>query len=233
MPTLLQRAVTESVEHLRLRMGWVADEPMSLASRRALIARGEKEWSEGRDVHLGVFLGGRLAGGGGLHRRCGPGALEIGYWTHPAFLRPGVAAAVARLLTHAALEVPGITRMEIHHDKSNSATAGVPRRLGSRFVGEEPDEISAPAEVGIDLTRRRNGSQVVVTADHASRANADEPQLTPSLGRGSRSVGGGCERPQLDDERERTVTVLIVDEGECGATADRVPDDVWVSYAVA
>jgi RimJ/RimL family protein N-acetyltransferase len=82
---------------------------------------------------------GRLAGGCGLHRRGGPNTLEIGYWTHPAFLRLGVARTAARLLTELAFTVPGIERVEIHHDKANQASAGVPRSLGYRPIGEQPD----------------------------------------------------------------------------------------------
>ena len=82
----------------------------------------------------------------------GPDALEIGYWIHTAVLRRGLATAVAALLTDAALSVPEITHVQIHHDKANAASAGVPRRLGYRFVGEEPDGVQAPAEAGIDVT---------------------------------------------------------------------------------
>jgi RimJ/RimL family protein N-acetyltransferase len=56
--------------------------------------------------------------------------LEIGYWIHAGFLRRGLATRVSCLLTDAAFTVAGIERVEIHHDKANVASAGVPRRLG-------------------------------------------------------------------------------------------------------
>src|SRR6185312_15596398 len=122
----LGRAVAESVEHLRPWMAWIAHEPMALDSRREMIAEWEHDWSEGGDVVMGVFVDdGRVAGRCGLHRRIAAGGLEIGYWIHPAFLRRGLATRVARMLTDAAF-VPGITRVEIHHDKANQASAGVP-----------------------------------------------------------------------------------------------------------
>jgi hypothetical protein len=34
------------------------------------------------------------------------------------------------MLTNAAFTVPEITQVEIHHDKANVASAGVPRSLG-------------------------------------------------------------------------------------------------------
>jgi RimJ/RimL family protein N-acetyltransferase len=98
---------------------------------------------------MGLFLEGVVAGGCGLHHRIGLGGLEIGYWTHPAFLRRGIATAAAGLLTEAAFARAEIARVEIHHDKANQASQGIPRKLGFAFVREVPDEVAAPAEVGI------------------------------------------------------------------------------------
>lgn len=56
----------------------------------------------------------------------------------------------AALMTDAAFTVPGIELVEIHHDRANSASAGVPRRLGYTLVSERPDEPEAPAEIGIE-----------------------------------------------------------------------------------
>jgi ribosomal-protein-serine acetyltransferase len=155
----LGQAVADSADHLRPWMGWMADEPQTLEQRRTLIGAWEDEWSKGGDVYLGIFVAGSVAGSSGLHRRRGPDVLEIGYWIHPAFLRRGLATAVAALLTDAALSVPEIKRVEIHHDKANAASAGVPRRLGYSLVGEEPDEVSAPAVAGIDLTWRMEATE--------------------------------------------------------------------------
>jgi len=146
----LERAVAESTDHLRPWMAWIADEPLPIEHRRARIAEWEREWSEGGDVILGVFVEGRVAGGCGLHHRIGAGGLEIGYWVHPAFLRRGLATRVARMLTDAAFALPGITAVEIHHDKANQASAGVPRKLGFRWLGESPDAPEGPGEEGIE-----------------------------------------------------------------------------------
>jgi len=145
----LAQAIAESREHLRLWMPWIAHEPLSLEQRSALIDDWEREWQDGGDVLLGVFLDGSVAGGCGLHHRIGPGGLEIGYWTHPSFLRRGIATSAARLLTNAAFARAEITHVEIHHDKANEASLGIPQKLGFRLVREVPDEVEAPAEVGI------------------------------------------------------------------------------------
>lgn len=151
---ILGRAVDESAKHLRPWMAWASNGPESLATRRTRLRTWEREWLEGGDVVLGVFLDGEVAGGCGLHRRHGPSVLDIGYWLHPAFTGRGLATRLARLLTAAAFKIPGIAHVEIHHDKANAASSRVPRRLAFRFVAEAPDEATAPAEAGVDCTWR-------------------------------------------------------------------------------
>lgn len=150
----LGRAVEESAEHLRPWMPWAAAEPLPLAERQALLARWQHEWEAGGDSVLGAFVDGAVTGSFGLHHRRGAETLEIGYWAHVAHLRQGLATRAVAALTGAAFSVPGITRVEIHHDRANEASAGVPRKLGYRFVGEQPDTPEAPAEVGVDCTWR-------------------------------------------------------------------------------
>jgi ribosomal-protein-serine acetyltransferase len=145
----LAEAVADSVEHLRPWLPWVAHEPLSVAERRALIHSWEQEWLAGGDVVLGVFVDGAVAGGCGLHRRIGPGGLEIGYWTARRFLRQGIATTAAGLLTDAAFSDPAITRVEIHHDQANQASAGVPCKLRFRLARKVVDEIQAPGESGV------------------------------------------------------------------------------------
>jgi ribosomal-protein-serine acetyltransferase len=152
---LLHRAVVESVEHLRPWMDWVSQEPLSVGERRTMLESWERDWQAGGDVGYAILVEPRtVAGGCGLHHRRGPGTLEIGYWTHPSFLRRGIATAAARLLTDAAFAIPGIERVEIHHDRANLRSRGVPEGLGYELVGEAPDRPAAPAEVGIDCTWR-------------------------------------------------------------------------------
>jgi ribosomal-protein-serine acetyltransferase len=148
---VLAAAVTASIEHLRPWMQWIEHEPMAIEDRRMLIAHWHQRWEEASPVPLGIFLDGAVAGGSGYVRRS-EDTLEIGYWVHVDLVRRGVATRAARLLTTAAFTVPGITRVEIHHDKANEASGAVPRRLGFRLAGERPDEPKAPAEVGIDCT---------------------------------------------------------------------------------
>ena len=101
-------------------------------------------------MNFGVFLSGDMVGCLGLHHRVGPGGVEIGYWIHPQWTRRGLARSAARLATSAALALDFITHVQIHHDKANVASAGVPRTLGFEFLGERTEAPKAPAESGIE-----------------------------------------------------------------------------------
>jgi RimJ/RimL family protein N-acetyltransferase len=148
----LTEAITASLEHLRPWMPWAADEPLSAHDRVAFVEQRERDWRGGGDVVLGIFLStGAVIGGCGLHRRRGPGVLEIGYWIHAAHTRLGYATEAVRALTDAAFGVPGIERVEIHHDRANIASREVARAAGYRLDGEQPDEPSAPGDDGVDV----------------------------------------------------------------------------------
>lgn len=150
----LTEAVIESAEHLRPWMAWMVEEPLPPDVRRRRINDWNRDHEQGGDAVLGVFLDGRVVGGCGLHRRLDPDGLEIGYWIHVDFTRRGLATQIATLLTQAALDLPDITHVEIHHDKGNDASAGVPRKLGFELVGEVAREPTAPADIGIECRWR-------------------------------------------------------------------------------
>jgi RimJ/RimL family protein N-acetyltransferase len=144
----LSLAIDESLEHLRPWMPWAASG--SLEERRATLTRWEDEWDVGGELEYGLFLGALAVGSFGLHRRIGPDGLEIGYWMHVAHTRRGYASAATAALTTVAFTLPGITLVEIHHDRANVASEGVPRKLGFTLIGESPKRPpAAPAESGV------------------------------------------------------------------------------------
>ncbi len=149
----LEAAVEESREHLRPWMPW-ANEPSDVASRVAMFRRWEEGRLAGGDVVLGIFLHDQIAGGAGLHRRLGRHGLEIGYWVHAGFTRRRLATRASGLLTDASFTFPEITHVEIHHDRANLASAGVPRTLGYERLGEAPNGKEAPAEEGVEVRWR-------------------------------------------------------------------------------
>jgi RimJ/RimL family protein N-acetyltransferase len=141
-------AIDESLDLLRPWLPWAA--AASLEEQRVTLTRWDQEWQRGGDLVYGLFLGALVVGSFGLHRRIGPDGLEIGYWMHAAHTRRGYASAATATLTTVAFTLPGISLVEIHHDRANVASEGVPRKLGFTLIGESPKRPpAAPAESGI------------------------------------------------------------------------------------
>jgi ribosomal-protein-serine acetyltransferase len=155
----LSAAVAENVEHLRPWMPWVADEPAPIAARRRVPAEWQTAWDAGTDRHMGIFDDGHAIGSIAVMARIGVGAFEIGYWLDHRHTGRGIVTRAARCVTSLALASPGIVRVEIRHDRSNSASAGVPRRLGFTRVDEIAEAVKAPGESGVswiwEMTARR------------------------------------------------------------------------------
>jgi RimJ/RimL family protein N-acetyltransferase len=142
-------AASESLDHLHPWMPWATADGVSVARQRQRLSGPEWGWGPDGDYGYGIFLAdGRMVGALGLHRRVGPGALEIGYWIHVGFTRRGMATASARALTDAGFALRGVRRMEIHCDAANRASAAVPARLGYTMVGSEEHPPQAPGEEG-------------------------------------------------------------------------------------
>ena len=148
----LHEAVRANVEHLRTRMAWIAFEPLGLAARAELVAQWQRAWEAGGDAVYGLWQHGVVVGGAGLHRRLGPGGLEIGYWVDHRFEGQGIATRASRALTDLAFTEPDVDRVEIHHDVTNGASARVPEKLGFTRLADlaAPTRDQAPADTGRD-----------------------------------------------------------------------------------
>lgn len=135
-------------------MPWIESEPLTESDRLAWIEQTTKDWADGGDVILGIFLDGEVVGGSGLHRRRGPDTLEIGYWIHVDHVRRGIASESTVALSTAAFAISGIHAVEIHHDQANLASRGIPAVLGYTLIGETPDSVTSPGEIGVDCCWR-------------------------------------------------------------------------------
>lgn len=158
-------AVGASLEHLRPWMPWATPDAADLRSQLVRVAEADELWESGtgfiyvmiaRDTGppgpdaVGIVGDpeGEFVGTIGLHRRLADDAVEIGYWTVAAKTRRGYATAAARAMTQVALALPGARRVEIHCDEANTASAGVPRKLGYRLDRLEKHDQEAPGERG-------------------------------------------------------------------------------------
>ena len=188
-------AVEESRDHLRPHMPW-ADE--SRAELAAFVAEAVQQWATGRDRNFVIedVASGELLGGCGLHARVGADGLEIGYWLRAGATGRGRVTAAARALTEAALAVDGVTRVEIHCDEANVASAAVPRRLGYRLDRIERDVVSAPGDLGRSMiwvwpTDTVNRSRLPAPPEGGATRDADTGCSLPAPGT-ARSMAYVC-----------------------------------------
>lgn len=126
------RVVEDNVAHLSRYMPWVHRRPKTEDELLELLLTFRGKHDLGQDFTWGVFVrdGGEFVGGCGLHPRCGPGGLEIGYWVRASHVRRGIASTIVRALTRVGFEHLGVRRMEIHVEPTNVASLGVPPGQG-------------------------------------------------------------------------------------------------------
>lgn len=149
----LADAVAASLSHLRPWMPWADQNATRAEFQRERIGDADMAWQLGTDF-LYLVIGPdspEIVGCFGLHRRRGPGVLEMGYWLHARHTGKGYATAAAGALTRAALALPGVHTVEIRCDEANHASAAVPRRLGYRLLRVDDVPIEAPSETGRQL----------------------------------------------------------------------------------
>jgi|GEM_PF-864692 len=133
----LYQAVTESLDHLSPWMDWAPGYTSAAAAE--YVAAKARDWRSGAGFGYAITVAGAIVGSCELMARIGPGALELGYWVHPGYTRRGLASAAALALAEQGLALPGIDRVEIHHDPGNAASAGVARKLGCTLMPRADD----------------------------------------------------------------------------------------------
>ena len=128
----IKAAIDANLEHLREFMVWAHDEPSPVAEMADRLRRFRAGFDRDEEYAYAIWQRAEVAGGCGLHRRVGEGALEIGYWIRADRTRLGLAGEMASALTRAAFDACGAERVEIHVNPRNTASLGVPRKLGFR-----------------------------------------------------------------------------------------------------
>lgn len=151
----LDRLVLANLDHLRGFMPWAADEPLERTARRAIVESWQEGWQAGTDAAYGIFEAGELVGGCGVHRRIGPGGVEVGYWVDHRHLGRGIARRATAAAVDVAFAVDDVDRVEVHHDLANVFSRYVPERLGFELVDESTQQRAlAPEESGVELIWR-------------------------------------------------------------------------------
>lgn len=179
--SLLKDAIDSSLEHLRPWMPWAESEPQTLEEKIELIKFFRASFDTGENFTYGIFGAdeAELLGGTGLHPRIGPGGLEIGYWVRASATRQGIVTESTAALVRAGFEVCGADRIEIRIEPRNSASHGVPRKLG--FVEEATLRRRLPGREGGPLR-----DVTIFTMFHED--------IDPSLARGIRAFDASGEQ---------------------------------------
>lgn len=123
--------VVRNKSHLSPYMGWALREPTTLEERIDLLRSFRGRFDLGDDYFYGMFLrDGTFVGGTGLHPRCGPSGIEIGYWVDERHQGKGLVSEAAAALAKHALTELALSRVEIHCDPDNAASNRVAEKLG-------------------------------------------------------------------------------------------------------
>ncbi|MEM6894485.1 MAG: GNAT family N-acetyltransferase [Bacteroidota bacterium] len=130
-PILLE-AITLSLDALKKWMPWAQAEPSSLASKKELLEKFEREFQENIDYTFGIFNKQEdvLIGSTGLHTRIGADAREIGYWINSEYAGKGYATESTQALIKVGFEHHAVNTIEIHCDPENVASLKIPKKLG-------------------------------------------------------------------------------------------------------
>jgi RimJ/RimL family protein N-acetyltransferase len=133
---LTKDAVDTSREHLRPWMPWADNDPITLEQQMDLLRVFRSEFDAGENFAYGIFSADETeqVGGTGLHPRIGPGGLEIGYFVRANATRRGYITESTAALTRVGFEIAAADRIEIRIEPGNTASMGIPRKLG--FVEE-------------------------------------------------------------------------------------------------
>jgi RimJ/RimL family protein N-acetyltransferase len=148
---VLKEAIDSSLEHLREFMPWAHSEPQTLDEKTELLKHFRSSFDAGENFVYGIFSRdeSEVLGGTGLHPRVEAGGLEIGYWIRQSATRQGFATESSAALTRVGFEVCNADRIEIRVEPPNTASAGIPRKLG--FIEEATLRRRLPARPGSAL----------------------------------------------------------------------------------
>jgi RimJ/RimL family protein N-acetyltransferase len=143
-------AVSGSLEYLRPWMPWANAAAPDRRSQLARVAEADQWWESGIGFTYSIVTvaTGTLVGEISLHHRAGERSAEIGYWIAASQAGRGYATAAGKALTAVALALPGVTRVEIHCDAANGASAAVARKAGYRLDRIEQREPETSGESG-------------------------------------------------------------------------------------
>lgn len=129
---VLRAALDACDAHLRPMIPFMKDEPRTLQQTAQWLRGHRAAFDMGQMYRFAVFDAEEkvLIGENMLIARIGPGALEIGYWTHKDALGQGFATEASAAMVRVAFEIEKVRRVEIMCAPENRASASIAARLG-------------------------------------------------------------------------------------------------------
>lgn len=157
----LQPVLAANTAHLAPWIPWRVAEPLDtgpLANRLAEFAAAfdaSREWRYGLfDARDGAVLGEVSLfprNGGGRVALDAADHLEIGYWVRADRNGEGLATEAARAVRDLGAGIDGVSRITIHCDERNAASAAIPRRLGFHLAAVTIEEASSVGQAPVRL----------------------------------------------------------------------------------
>jgi RimJ/RimL family protein N-acetyltransferase len=135
-------AVNANRDHLRRFLPW-AEEPAKVDATAVRFAAAREAFDLGADATYLLFdaVTDEVVGTIGLHRRRGPGRIEIGYWLVADAEGRGLITSCVRELLPICFADATIDIAQIRCHRDNVRSAAIPKRLGFAFVAEEDDHL--------------------------------------------------------------------------------------------
>lgn len=141
---MIKDAVDASLAHLQASVAWAQAAPIPLPNLAAHLAASATAFDAGSAWAFSILdlSQTRVLGGAGLEPAedalialVGPDAVETGYWLRADSTGHGYATEATACLADLAFTRLSAQSVAICHDPANTASEGVPRRLGFRCVG--------------------------------------------------------------------------------------------------
>jgi RimJ/RimL family protein N-acetyltransferase len=161
--TLIKDAVDASLEHLKASVAWARSAPFPLAALVDRLADSAASFNAGEEWVFTIFdlSGARVLGAAALapgdsalSALVGPDVVETGYWLRADATGHGYATEATAALIALAFDRLGARRVAICHDPDNTASAGVPRRLGFHDFGAVTNEMLPDRQAADGSVRR-------------------------------------------------------------------------------
>jgi RimJ/RimL family protein N-acetyltransferase len=160
---LIKDAVDASLEHLKASVAWARTAPFPLAALANRLADSAASFDVGKEWVFTILdlAEARVLGAAALEpgepflqALVGPDVVETGYWLRADATGHGYATEATAAIIELAFARLGARRVAICHDPGNTASAGVPQRLGFRDFGTVTDDILPDRQAADGSVRR-------------------------------------------------------------------------------